>query len=110
MVIIDTRAPEADAAGHIPGAINIHSIFAYLAASTAEGMATLRQIFADAFFSTGLGGEGTSVYLYCFKSARASNALAPKETGIDDVRLHFGSWNEWSRDESRPIETGLPWM
>jgi thiosulfate/3-mercaptopyruvate sulfurtransferase len=51
----------------------------------------------------------TPVYLYCFKGARASNSLvALKEAGITDVRLYFGSWNEWSRDESLPIETGLP--
>jgi len=24
------------------------------------------------------------------------------------VRMYFGSWNEWSRDEAMPIETGLP--
>ena len=51
----------------------------------------------------------TTVYLFCFKGARASNSLvALKEAGITDVRLYFGSWNEWSRDESLPIETGLP--
>ena len=51
----------------------------------------------------------TTVYLFCFKGARASNSLvALKEAGISDVRLYFGSWNEWSRDETLPIETGLP--
>ena len=29
--MIDTRAPEAYAAGHIAGAVNIHDIFTYLA-------------------------------------------------------------------------------
>ncbi len=54
--------------------------------------------------------ESTPVYLYCFKGARASNSLvALREAGIKDVRMYFGSWNEWSRDESLPIETGLPW-
>ena len=51
----------------------------------------------------------TPVYLYCFKGARASNSfLALKEAGVQDVRLYFGSWNEWSRDSSLPIEAGLP--
>ena len=50
-----------------------------------------------------------TVYLYCFKGARASNTfLALKQAGFTDVRMYFGSWNEWSRDESLPIETGLP--
>lgn len=50
-----------------------------------------------------------TVYLYCFKGARASNTfLALKQAGFSDVRMYFGSWNEWSRDASLPIETGLP--
>lgn len=51
----------------------------------------------------------TPVYLYCFKGARASNTLvALKEAGIKDVRMYFGSWNEWSRNPELPIESGLP--
>ena len=51
----------------------------------------------------------TPVVLYCFKGARASNTLvALKEAGIEDVKLYFGSWNEWSRDPSLPIEEGFP--
>ena len=50
-----------------------------------------------------------TVYLYCFKGARASNTfLALKQAGFADVRMYFGSWNEWSRDEKLPIESGLP--
>jgi thiosulfate/3-mercaptopyruvate sulfurtransferase len=264
VVVIDTRNPDAYAAGHIPGAVNIHDIFTYLATSTPEGMAELRSKFADAFGSAGLGGQETAViyeasmnsgfgqscrgyfllkflgypkamvlhggfqawtaaglpvstdmpsvtpkpfpltdegkdmmldrdavlkalgdesialldvrdvdewvgtssspygvdfcprkgrlpgakwiewyrlmkptaagpmfkskeevlaechsvgitpdtpvYLYCFKGARASNSLvALKEAGIKDVRMYFGSWNEWSRDPSLPIESGPPW-
>jgi thiosulfate/3-mercaptopyruvate sulfurtransferase len=52
----------------------------------------------------------TPVYLYCFKGARASNTyLALKEAGVKDVRMYFGSWNEWSRDPSLPIEEGRPY-
>jgi thiosulfate/3-mercaptopyruvate sulfurtransferase len=51
----------------------------------------------------------TPVYLYCFKGARASNTyLALKNAGVKDVRMYFGSWNEWSRDPSLPIESGSP--
>lgn len=50
-----------------------------------------------------------TVYLYCFKGARASNTfLALKQAGFKDVRMYFGSWNEWSRDPALPIESGLP--
>jgi thiosulfate/3-mercaptopyruvate sulfurtransferase len=262
-VIIDTRNPEAYAAGHIPGAVNLHEIFTFLATSTPEGMDELKTKFATAFGSAGLSGketaviyeqsmnsgfgqscrgyflleflgypkikvlhggldawamkglpittdvptpvaasfaikpeagsilidagamqaalgnpaiaildvrdvdewigessspygkdfcprmgripgavwiewyrmmkptaEGprfkskneilaecatvgitpdTTVYLYCFKGARASNTfLALKNAGVKDVRMYFGSWNEWSRDPKFPIEEGLP--
>lgn len=263
IVIIDTRSPDAYAAGHIPGAVNVHDIFTYLATSTPEGIAELKTKFADAFGAAGLSGEETAViyeqsmnsgfgqscrgyfllsmlgypkvtvlhggydawamkglpittdaaaptpssfeiipeageilidyktmlaavgnpgialldvrdvdewigessspygkdfcprkgripgavwlewyrmmkptaegprfksseeilaecatvgitpdtpvYLYCFKGARASNTLlALKNAGVKDVRMYFGSWNEWSRDPSLPIEEGHP--
>jgi thiosulfate/3-mercaptopyruvate sulfurtransferase len=58
--------------------------------------------------TAGIAPDDT-VYLYCFKGARASNTfLALKQAGFSDVRMYFGSWNEWSRDPSLPIETGLP--
>jgi thiosulfate/3-mercaptopyruvate sulfurtransferase len=52
--------------------------------------------------------EDSEIYLYCFKGARASNTMvALQEAGISNVRLYFGSWNEWSRDPSLPIDEGL---
>lgn len=262
-VIIDTRNPDAYAAGHIPNAVNLHEIFTFLATSTPEGMEELKKKFADAFGGAGLSGDetaviyeqsmnsgfgqscrgyflleflgypkikvlhggfdawalkglpvtkdvpspkaasfkivpeagsilidaktmlagvgnpsialldvrdvdewigessspygkdfcprmgripgavwiewyrmmkptpegprfkskneilaecatvgitpSTTVYLYCFKGARASNTfLALKNAGVTDVRMYFGSWNEWSRDNKYPIEEGLP--
>jgi thiosulfate/3-mercaptopyruvate sulfurtransferase len=58
--------------------------------------------------TAGIGKDDT-VYLYCFKGARASNSfLALKQAGFTDVRMYFGSWNEWSRDDALPIETEAP--
>ena len=58
--------------------------------------------------SAGIAPTDT-IYLYCFKGARASNTfLALKQAGFADVRMYFGSWNEWSRNPSLPIESGLP--
>ena len=52
----------------------------------------------------------TPVIIYCFKGARASNTfVALEEAGIRNVSIYFGSWNEWSRDPSLPIEEGLPY-
>ncbi len=264
VVVIDTRSPDQYAAGHIPGAVNVHEIFTYLATSTPDGMSELKHTFAAAFGAAGLSGaetaviyEGsmntgfgqscrgyfllkflgyskamvlhggmaawqasggavsttaatpkaqnfplvdtgttmmigrsemlaalddeaiikldvrdvdewvgtssspygpdfcprkgripgskwiewyrlmkpsaqgpmfkspdeimaechsvgitrsTPVYLFCFKGARASNTLvALKEAGVADVRLYFGSFNEWSRDAALPVEGGPPW-
>ncbi|TCJ11642.1 sulfurtransferase [Parasulfuritortus cantonensis] len=51
----------------------------------------------------------SKVYIYCFKGARASNTyLALKEAGVQDVKVYFGSWNEWSREADLPIESGFP--
>jgi thiosulfate/3-mercaptopyruvate sulfurtransferase len=45
------------------------------------------------------------VYIYCFKGSRAANTLiALQEAGIS-ARNYFGSWNEWSRDFSLPIDS-----
>lgn len=50
----------------------------------------------------------SNIYLYCFKGARASNTyLALKEAGFKHVKMYFGSWNEWSRDFSLPIDEGV---
>jgi thiosulfate/3-mercaptopyruvate sulfurtransferase len=261
VVVIDTRNPDAYSAGHIPGAVNLHEIFTFLATSTPEGLAELKATFAAAFGKAGLSGKETAivyeqsmnsgfgqscrgyyllsmlgyakakvlhggldawtgaglpvsaepatptpadfpidpagaaifvdaqqmlaasatpgvaivdvrdvdewigdssspygkdfcprkgripgarwlewyrmmkptaqgprfkskdeilaecatvgvtpdtpVYLYCFKGARASNTfMALKNAGVKDVRMYFGSWNEWSRDPSLPIECG----
>jgi thiosulfate/3-mercaptopyruvate sulfurtransferase len=260
VIVVDTRAPEAYAAGHLPGAVNLREIFTFLASSTAEGLQELKEKFIEAFESIGVTGEQTvvfyedslssgygqscrgyfllnwlnypkaaildggvaawkgagfdlstdavapargkfpetgtapvmltkddvkqaieemrtlldvrdadewvgessspygkdfaprkgrlpnakwiewyrfmkpsavgpkfktelevlaecasagvkktdPVYLYCFKGARASNTyVALKQAGFEDVRIYFGSWNEWSRDSSLPIDEGL---
>ena len=61
VVIIDTRDPATYAAGHLPGAVNVHDIFTYLATSTPEGVAAMREKFAAIFGAAGLSGEETAV-------------------------------------------------
>ncbi len=54
--------------------------------------------------SIGITSESI-VYIYCFKGSRAANTLiALEEAGIS-TRNYFGSWNEWSRDLSLPIDS-----
>src|SRR5689334_17044940 len=61
IVLIDTRDPATYAAGHLPNAVNIHDIFTYLATSTPEGVAAMRDKFAAIFGAAGLSGEETAV-------------------------------------------------
>jgi thiosulfate/3-mercaptopyruvate sulfurtransferase len=61
VVIIDTRDPATYAAGHLPNAVNVHDIFTYLATSTPEGVAAMREKFAGVFGAAGLSGEETAV-------------------------------------------------
>lgn len=50
-----------------------------------------------------------NIIIYCFKGARASNTyIALKQAGFEKLRIYFGSWNEWSRIPSLPIEEGSP--
>lgn len=94
--------------GRIPGAVWIE--WYRMMKPTPEGpmMKSKDEILAECA-TVGITPE-TPVYLYCFKGARASNTfLALKEAGVKDVKIYFGSWNEWSRDPSLPIEEGLPY-
>jgi thiosulfate/3-mercaptopyruvate sulfurtransferase len=93
--------------GRIPGAVWIE--WYRMMKPSAEGpmIKSANEILAECA-TVGITPD-TPVVLYCFKGARASNTLvALKEAGIKNVSLYFGSWNEWSRDPSLPIEEGLP--
>lgn len=46
-VIIDTRAPEVFAKGHILGALNIHEFFTYLSTSTPDGLTKIQHVFEE---------------------------------------------------------------
>jgi len=93
--------------GRIPGAVWIE--WYRMMKPTAEGprFKSAPEIMAECA-TVGITPD-TPVYLYCFKGARASNTfLALKEAGVKDVKMYFGSWNEWSRDPALPIEEGHP--
>jgi thiosulfate/3-mercaptopyruvate sulfurtransferase len=62
----------------------------------------------DLFSSVGINHD-SRVHVYCFKGARTSNVfISMKLAGIKNVRNYLGSWNEWSRDFTLPIEEGYP--
>ncbi|MBD2451361.1 sulfurtransferase [Nostoc sp. FACHB-152] len=45
------------------------------------------------------------VYIYCFKGSRAANTLIALQAAGISAKNYFGSWNEWSRDLSLPIDS-----
>ncbi|HWV80286.1 MAG TPA: sulfurtransferase [Hyphomicrobiaceae bacterium] len=93
--------------GRIPGAKWIEWYRMMKPTGSGPMMKAPPEILAECA-TVGISAE-TPVVLYCFKGARASNTfVALKEAGVKDVKMYFGSWNEWSRDPSLPIESGFP--
>lgn len=93
--------------GRIPGAVWIEWYRMMKPSEAGPVLKSRKEVLAECA-TVGITPD-TPVKLYCFKGARASNTfLALKEAGIKDVSIYFGSWNEWSRDPSLPIEEGLP--
>ena len=62
VLVIDTRDAEAYAQGHIEGAVNLREIFTFLATSSPEGLAELRDTFAAHLGAVGLSGRETAVF------------------------------------------------
>ena len=95
--------------GRIPGAVWLEWYRMMKPGEVAPVFKSREELQAECS-TVGIDADST-VYLYCFKGARASNTfIALKEAGVKDVRMYFGSWNEWSRNPDLPIEEGhTPW-
>ncbi len=94
--------------GRIPGSVWIEWYRMMKPTPTGKMFKSPSEILAECA-TVGISRD-TPVIVFCFKGARASNTfVALEEAGIRNVRLYFGSWNEWSRDPSLPIEEGLPY-
>lgn len=98
LALVDARSPTEFGDGHIPGAQNVEwranldGEDRILPAATVESLYEL--------------GEASTVVSYCRTGMRASMAwLALRWLGRVDVRLYDGSWEDWSRDPARPIDT-----
>ncbi|MEJ2441051.1 MAG: rhodanese-like domain-containing protein, partial [Gammaproteobacteria bacterium] len=65
------------------------------------------QTVAEACSKIGINAD-SEVIIYCFKGARASNTfVALQEAGIKNLKIYFGSWNEWSRNLDLPIDENV---
>jgi thiosulfate/3-mercaptopyruvate sulfurtransferase len=94
--------------GRIPGAVWIEW-YRMMKPTPSDPMFKSRAEILAECATVGITPE-TPVIVYCFKGARASNTfVALEEAAIKNVGIYFGSWNEWSRDPSLPIEEGLPY-
>ncbi|CDF83669.1 rhodanese-like protein [Pseudomonas knackmussii B13] len=101
MVLIDTRDAASYAEAHLPGAVNIHEIFTYLATTTPEGLVALRDTFAQAFAKAGLSGRETAlVYEQSMttgfgQSCRGYVLLRYLGYPRDKIRILHGGYNAW---------------
>jgi len=111
IVVIDTRAPDLYAAGHLPGAVNIHDIFTYLATSTPEGVAAMRDKFASAFGAAGLSGQETAVvYEQSMNTGFGQSCrgyVLLRYLGYPKVKILHGGYAAWTA-AGLPITTAVP--
>jgi len=113
VVLIDTRDAASFAEAHLPGAVNIHEIFTYLATSTPEGLAVLRETFTEAFAKAGLSGKETAViYEQSMttgfgQSCRGYVLLRYLGYPRDKIKVLHGGYSAW-RAAGLPSTTEAP--
>ncbi|MFN8223245.1 MAG: rhodanese-like domain-containing protein [Gaiellales bacterium] len=78
--------------GHIPGARHL-DVTVLLGASSVEA---LRRLVA--------AEEGCEIIAYCHSGTRSAHAVAALRQAGYAARNYRGSWHEWSRDPTLPIE------
>lgn len=109
--VLDARAPERFSgalepldtqAGHIPGAVNRHMQLNLQLNGKFKDPARLRSEFAACHVDAG----AESVVHSCGSGITAChNLFAMELAGMRGGLLYPGSWSEWIRDPSRPVET-----
>ncbi|WP_055589152.1 sulfurtransferase [Peterkaempfera griseoplana] len=90
--------------GHIPGAVNVPC------RENLDGRGRLLPVreIRDNFAAAGVDrSTARKVVSYCGSGVTAChNLLTLEHAGLGRGRLHVGGWSAYSRDESRPVETG----
>src|ERR1700682_6428796 len=110
-VLIDPRDPATFAAGHLPGAVNIHDIFTYLATSTPDGVAAMREKFAAVFGAAGLSGKETAVvYEQSMNTGFGQSCrgyVLLRYLGYPKIRILHGGYAAWTA-AGLPTSTEVP--
>lgn len=104
VAIVDARTPEEYAAGHIPGAVNVH----YTENTTPDSPLYWKPAseLLDLYAAVGVKPD-KRVIPYCYSGVKSAvDFFTLHLLGYDDVALFTGSWNEWSVMPGAPIETG----
>lgn len=102
--IVDARTPEEYAAGHIPGAVNVN--YPLNAKPDPPRFLKPADELARLYAEAGVAPD-RPVIPYCTTGVRSAvTAFVLNLLGYDDVALFTGSWEEWSADPARPVQTG----
>jgi len=107
ILLVDARATQRFAgeiepidtiAGHIPGAVNYPYTLNFKPDSSFKPVAEIRESLKA------IGGRN-QVHMCGSGVSACSNIFAAELAGLEPSKLYVGSWSEWIRDSSRPIDT-----
>ncbi|WP_028117167.1 sulfurtransferase [Ferrimonas senticii] len=107
-VIVDARGPArfagqepepraGVAAGHMPGAINLH-----YAELISEGKLQPPFLALESFLARGISGDDRQLYSCGSGVTACIVALAAAEVGVQNWAVYDGSWSEWGADPATP--------
>jgi len=111
-LFIDCRPEDAFKAGHIKNAVNIHTLFTYLAESTKEGEQKLKDTFQEIFQSKGINGNEDLVFyednVASLKGVSSRGYYLLNLFGYTDSKLHIlhDGFDGWKKSNASLVETG----
>lgn len=110
--LLDARAPSRfrgdeepidTVAGHVPGAVNLP----YTGNVNSDGCFKSPKVLRQRFEAVLAGVPPADSVCMCGSGVTAChNLLAMEVAGLQGGRLYAGSWSEWIRDATRPVEHG----
>ena len=110
MVLVDVRASERfrgeiepidPVAGHIPGSVN----YPFQLNLSSDGKFKPAQEIRDGLQTLSAGREEKDCVYMCGSGVTACHTIFAAElVGLHGSKLYAGSWSEWIRNSSRPVE------